>query len=209
MYHNFTCFLLRSSTYSTYFFSPIFPICFLIPCLKSKSTNSSVGVSKSLYRKPGETKQQNLVNDFQGKEQKCLLAVPNQIVIPWSSPEEEVGLLSWSCSLGSEFSQAPFRITAAEITIHFSCWEPTLPCNVLPEPPLSWAERAVGSRVGLDTANVWFRLWQGQYSWSRYSVLICFYLFFFFKGVLRIWRHNPGDFECLIPQIMFWKSSLS
>lgn len=53
-----------------------------------------MGVNKSLYWKPEETKQQKLVNDFQGKEQKCLPAVPKQIVIPWSSPEKEVGLLS-------------------------------------------------------------------------------------------------------------------
>lgn len=100
----------------------------------------------------------------------------------------------------------PSELTAAEITIHYSCWEPTLSCNVLLE-PLYGAERTVGSRVGLGTANIWFSLWQGQYSWPRYSVLVCIY--FFFKGVLGIWRHNPGDFECLIPQVMFWKSSLS
>lgn len=34
----------------------------------------------------------------------------------------------------------------------------------------------------------------------------CWFAFIFWvfsKGELRIWRHNPGDFECLIPQIMF------
>lgn len=135
-----------------------------------------MGVNKSLDWKPDETKQQKLLNDFQGKEQKCVSGMPNQIVIPWSSPEEEVDLLSWSCCMGSEFPLAPFRITAAEITIHYSCWEPTLSCSVLLE-PLYWAERIVGSRVGLGTANIWVSLWQGQYSWPRYSVLVCIYFF--------------------------------
>lgn len=30
-----------------------------------------------------------------------------------------------------------------------------------------------------------------------------FIFYFFSKDVLGIWRHNPGDFECLIPQIIF------
>jgi len=70
----------------------------------------------------------------------------------------------------SSHRQAPFSITAAAIIIHYSCWEPTLSCNVLLE-LLYWTEIIVGSRVGLDTANIWGSLRRGQYSWPRYSVL--------------------------------------
>lgn len=67
----------------------------------------------------------------------------------------------------------------------------------------------------------WKDCWQQSWTWycKHLSQLMTRSIFlaqvlsaglhlFFFKGVLRIGRHNPGDTECLIPQVLFWKSSL-
>lgn len=153
--------------------------------LKLNPTNSLVGLNKCLYWKPRETKQQKPVNGVQEKEQ-------NQI---HQFAEQAVGALSSGCQMGYKFSRAPVNITTAEI-ICYSCWGSSLSCNTWPR-LLYWAEITVGRRGGRYIASIWFSLEWGQYSWPRSSVLF-WVAFLFFKGVLRVCRHNSRGFELLI-----------